>query len=302
MDGWDVMLIISLIVLAGVLGGFVNTALERKSEEDENENPYPASSLYRNIPIGIGAAFLVPLFLSSVKSEVLTSLLGRIENVPMYLVFFGYCVLASISARAFITTLTDKIFQNVKDLQKEAAANKKEIEKAKDEVEKTKTSSEEAKKVAQAANDAIRLGTSEKTAITTQQKPASRLNMTDADFATVLKEADPWKDKFGKLTSRNDRTIRATLTPMSDHPELAVVTLQVFSTNSRNPLSGTVQFFLHPTFNNFHPEVPVVNESASINFTSSGAFTVGATCDGGATLLELDLADLPDAWEPWRSA
>lgn len=45
----------------------------------------------------------------------------------------------------------------------------------------------------------------------------------------------------------------------------------------------------------------VVEGAAMIERIAYGAFTVGAEADGGATRLELDLVDLPDAPELFRS-
>ncbi len=83
------MVVIAVIVLAGVLGGIVNTALGRKEDEAVN-NPGK-----QNVIIGIGAAFLVPLFLKSVDSKILDSLhIAPVNGILL----FSYCTLAAISA------------------------------------------------------------------------------------------------------------------------------------------------------------------------------------------------------------
>jgi hypothetical protein len=66
-------------------------------------------------------------------------------------------------------------------------------------------------------------------------------------------------------------------------------------------VQGHVQFYLHPTFANWRPVVPVVDGRAHLSVLSWGAFTVGVLADNGATRLELDLSTLPEADEPWRS-
>lgn len=54
-----------------------------------------------------------------------------------------------------------------------------------------------------------------------------------------------------------------------------------------------MQFYLHPTFTNNKPIVPVVNGIAELNLRAWGAFTIGAITSNN-TLLEIDLAELKD--------
>ena len=290
-----------LIILAGLLGGIVSTMLTRN--DDGEDKPLDGRLLFRNICIGIGAAFLIPLFLKSVSSTILSSIDSREAPLSTYLVFFGYCVLGAISARHLISTLTEKVLQEVRTVKKENAENAKEIKDTKAQVEKAKSTTEATKNLALANNDALRLGTQLKLAPTAPTTPlASTLNFDATETESIIQSSDPWKNKFGGLAERNGRKIIAVLTPIHDRPDLAAITLKILSTNKNKPLTGSVQFFLHPqTYENFQPIVPVVSGIASLNLTAYGAFTVGATCDDGRTTLEIDLSTLPDAWEPWKS-
>jgi hypothetical protein len=56
------------------------------------------------------------------------------------------------------------------------------------------------------------------------------------------------------------------------------------------PLTGTVDFYLHPTFSPSVRTVAVENQSAALHVTAYRAFTVGAVADDGRTKLELDLS------------
>lgn len=288
----DVIVVIGVIVLAGVLGGIVNTALGRKEDELVKD---PAE---KNIIIGIGAAFLVPLFLKSVDSKILDTL----NTAPLNgLLLFSYCTLAAISARHFITTLTDQVFKKIDTLKKETEANKQELDKTKLDVEKATKASQSAKNVALAATDAARLQTFDLLkAASPSAKPAA-LKLTADEYQAALNEEDPWKGKFGKASEQNSRKLDAKLDPIEGQPGLAVITMCVASTDSAKPLTGAVQFFLHPTYKNYMPEISVENGKATLRLISYGAFTVGALCDGGATTLELDLSQIPGAWEPWKS-
>jgi len=113
---------------------------------------------------------------------------------------------------------------------------------------------------------------------------------------------DPWKGRFGGQTISGTRQIDAEVTPVGS-PGLYRVRLQVRSTNpSRDPLHGSVQFFLHPTFSNDRPVVTVGPSGvAELTLTAWGAFTVGALADDGRTELELDLAELATAPHDFKS-
>lgn len=297
----DVLLIIGMMLAAGCLGGIVTSSLARK-EEDIDAHPY-----VKNMAIGVGAAFLVPLFLKSVDSNILAGALSSISNG---LVFFGYCVLAAISARHFITTLTDQIFKTVDRLKKETAETKAALADTQDDVKKNKvetnaakTAADDAKTVALAASDAARHQTVDlMSKPVTQRSPPTALQLSQQELDDILKQDDPWKGRFGREAVAKERELEGSLTPIDGQPSLAAITLTVRSTNVAKPLVDPVQFFLHPTFQNYCPEITSTDgRTATLRIISYGAFTVGVLCDGGQTKLELDLASLPEAWEPWKS-
>ncbi|HEY0037555.1 MAG TPA: pYEATS domain-containing protein [Longimicrobium sp.] len=113
---------------------------------------------------------------------------------------------------------------------------------------------------------------------------------------------DPWKGRFGGQKISGTREIDAEVTPVGSSG-LYRVRLQVRSTNpKRDPLHGTVQFFLHDTFSNDRPVVTVGPSGvAELTLTAWGAFTVGALADDGGTKLELDLAELATAPHDFKS-
>jgi hypothetical protein len=114
---------------------------------------------------------------------------------------------------------------------------------------------------------------------------------------------DPWKGRFGGESINNDRQLRAEVKPIPRRSGLYAIRLAVSSLHpDSNPLSGAVQFFLHPTFNDPQPVVPVgPNGIAELNLKAWGAFTVGAVADDGRTKLELDLSELETAPPEFRS-
>lgn len=105
---------------------------------------------------------------------------------------------------------------------------------------------------------------------------------------------DPWKGQFSGKSLNGNRRLTAKVIHASDSSEWFYVTLKVQSTNPKHyPLTGEVQFYLHPTFINSKPIVPVVNGMAELNLRGWGAFTVGAIT-GDKTMLEIDLSELKD--------
>jgi hypothetical protein len=114
---------------------------------------------------------------------------------------------------------------------------------------------------------------------------------------------DPWKGPFGGKEIANHRRLEAQVSRIAGASDLFSIRLCVSSTHpTLDPLRGVVQFFLHPTFKNDRPIVTVnSNGIAELKLTAWGAFTVGVLADEGRTKLELDLSELEDAPEDFRS-
>ena len=125
----------------------------------------------------------------------------------------------------------------------------------------------------------------------TQEIKEKQINIRNDDNV----ENDPNKGKFGGLHENYGRKIAAVVRETSYDKELFVVDLEVTSTNEAKPLTGEVTFHLHPSFKNEKEIIKVINGKAENKLISYGAFTVGVEADNGATRLELDLAELPDA-------
>ena len=109
-----------------------------------------------NILAGIGAALLMPLFLSMLSSSLLPDMLAADPKLDDFLVFGGFCLLAAISARTFIQTLSDKILREVKETKKEQVLLGEQVKSVKSNVESAIIS-------AQAAQDAVQYYTALKT-------------------------------------------------------------------------------------------------------------------------------------------
>lgn len=108
----------------------------------------------------------------------------------------------------------------------------------------------------------------------------------------TVSEDDPQKGQWGGRSIANNRSLSATVSPLALGNDYFLIRIAVQSLDENDPLTGSVRFHLHPTFANSTPLVPVRNGKAELELVAWGAFTVGAEADGGATPLELDLADI----------
>jgi len=122
--------LVFIMLLAGAVGGLINHFLIQEI------NPEYKFAWVKNVLVGIGASFLVPLFLNMISSNLIESIRGndKSEGSPAnYFVFAGFCLIAAISSRAFIKTISDKLLTEVKEAKAEAKAAKEEAKEAKKE-------------------------------------------------------------------------------------------------------------------------------------------------------------------------
>ncbi len=109
-------LVIPTMLTSGVIGGLINSYLA----DPETEKPL---KWWQHIVVGIGAAFMVPVFLNMISSGLISEISGEVSDPKMLsklLVLAGFCLLAAISSRAFIRSLTDRLLQEVSAARKEA--------------------------------------------------------------------------------------------------------------------------------------------------------------------------------------
>jgi hypothetical protein len=115
-----VLCLVGIIIIAGALGGLINyfQSVESGTEQPKNSRGASAApSMRRRIVIGMGAAFLVPLFLNMISSDLL---LACRETPTKLLVFAGFCLVAAISSSAFIKSLSDRLIEQATQKAEEA--------------------------------------------------------------------------------------------------------------------------------------------------------------------------------------
>jgi hypothetical protein len=133
-----------------------------------------------------------------------------------------------------------------------------------------------------------------------EMHPATYPDATAVPLPPPTVADDPQKGRFGGKAQHGGRCLTASCDEASANARFLRVNLEVSRVDpSTPPLEGWVIFYLHDTFMPSVQTVAVQDGLARLSLLSYGAFTVGAVADGGATLLELDLAQdarLPEAF------
>jgi hypothetical protein len=129
--------LISLFIVmfvAGILGGAINHFLtSENNENNKTVNMVTPSKLFigRDLLLGLGASFTVPLFLNMISSNLISAIYGsstKPSEPDKIYVFAGFCLIAAISSRAFIRTLSDRILKVAQEAKKEVKAAEGKIE------------------------------------------------------------------------------------------------------------------------------------------------------------------------------
>jgi hypothetical protein len=131
-----VYVIAAIIIVAGAAGGYAAYLAEPEQSPPESKS----KTLSRALLLGVLAAACVPLFLSLVQSGLIRTIFapGSPPSPPAfeeYLIFMGLCVVAAVSSRSFIASVTEKVLQQAKEARAIAVEAKKTAEKTADEVE-----------------------------------------------------------------------------------------------------------------------------------------------------------------------
>ncbi len=103
-------IIIGIILGGGILGAAVNTLREKKKIKQE--------SFWSNLVSGVVAAALVPLFLNSIASDLLKDTPAK-GDFRAYFTFLGFCIIAAIYSREFISTVGEKILDKLSQVERD---------------------------------------------------------------------------------------------------------------------------------------------------------------------------------------
>jgi hypothetical protein len=130
-------ILIAIIILVGAFGGLLNYLFNfDTAENDQKKNVI----IFKYILLGIGAALLVPVFLKMISSNLASS-----KDNNDYLIFAGFCLIAAIFSRRFITTIGEKILESAKKAEKSALESKQKLETTQHELMSTQERIEDVK-------------------------------------------------------------------------------------------------------------------------------------------------------------
>lgn len=96
-----ILILAAVMTIAGVFGGLINYYQMNQSEGD------PAS-LPRCIVLGVGSAFLVPVILDLLSSELILEIQGDPSRL---LIYTGFCLIASIASRFVLINMPERILR-----------------------------------------------------------------------------------------------------------------------------------------------------------------------------------------------
>ncbi len=88
--------------------------------EYDPQRSFNRSSFLTYLALGVGASFMVPLFLNTISSTLVRDALTSPfpDSVVKLLVISGFCLVAAVSSKRFITSVTDKLLREVEETRK----------------------------------------------------------------------------------------------------------------------------------------------------------------------------------------
>lgn len=107
-----ILILTIVMLLAGIFGGLINYYLYENGSEDPQ-------SLPRCLVVGVGASFLIPVILDFLNSDLVVETQGDSSRL---LIFTGFCLIAALISRFFISNLPDRILREAVDAKTQARA------------------------------------------------------------------------------------------------------------------------------------------------------------------------------------
>ena len=111
-----IVILVVLILVAGFAGGLANYF--RRERGDDAMHPFA-----KPLVMGVCAAFLVPLFLEMTSSDIL-----KVASGLNYLIFLGFCLVASLSSRAFIENISQRVIQAAERAEAEVSSLRSDVD------------------------------------------------------------------------------------------------------------------------------------------------------------------------------
>ena len=130
----DLLVILQVMLLSGAAGGLVNLFL---TEGDAAHR----LAWWKHVLIGITAAFMVPLFLAMISADLISKIrgtAGQPGDQTLLLNLAGFCLVAAVSSRGFIQSVSARMLREVREAQQQANAALAQAQQAGDSAEQAR--------------------------------------------------------------------------------------------------------------------------------------------------------------------
>lgn len=290
------ILVALLPIPAGILGGLVAILLMR--DDDTNLTPSDRKR-GRNVVLGVTAAFLVPLFLKLVSSDLIENDDGGLLSAWLYMAYAGMCLIAAISSRGFISSVSRSVLAQVQEAREAVERRADAVEKQHDEVVKERVVTEQLRDetlVAADRTEEVRTVASDYLlAAAASQAPGTVLGIGPRHLPgeirsngagiseSIIDPDDPVFGRFGGSPRSETRELQCTVTPFGDSGRFYKVVLRVVPIDG-STMSGSVELHLHPTFPAPVRTIEARPDGAELTVIAYECFTAGAIADDGSRL------------------
>ena len=132
-----------ITVLGGIAGGFVSYVIAKSSsgeETDPDTKTHASNIWWHYVVMGMAASSCVPLFLSTIQSNLIEK---SKQDATNFFIYGGICLIAAISAKKFLNVLTTKTLSDLSN----------EVDKVKEATRDVKSDVKSAKETADIAVD-----------------------------------------------------------------------------------------------------------------------------------------------------
>lgn len=226
-------ILVTIMIVTGAFGGFLNHLHNFDTSENEKKDKLVK---YKYIFLGIGSAILVPAFLKMIASDLINDSKSY-DNIN-YLIFAGFCLVAAIFSRRFISTIGDRILEAAKKAEATSKETKKEIETTKLELSSTQERIEDVRA-------SVNLKNTEKEARNTSDENSVRklLELVDSfvqktsipDYSDRLKMKAELGRTMGQIIVRNNLSKNELL---ENHPMEGMYLALAYSVELRPDKNG----------------------------------------------------------------
>ena len=118
--------IIWITFVSGMFGGVINYFyFEQVMRQNEVHSNFDWKLFLKSSIVGIGAAFIVPLFLQTISSALLSD---SKTNKEKFFVYAGFCLVASIFSKRFLDNIADNILKRVENNEKRINQNEDKVD------------------------------------------------------------------------------------------------------------------------------------------------------------------------------